>query len=1036
MNISEPFVRRPVMTTLVILAISFFGFLAYRSLPVSDLPSVEFPTIEVSVTYPGADPITIANNVVTPLEQQFTTIDGIKTISSTSNTGSATILLLFNLDRPIDAAATDVLTGINAAQQQLPQDLPYMPTYKKANPTSTPILFFTVSSDTISQGDLYTYAKTFIGERLNIVEGVAEVQVYGAPYAVRIQVDPQKLASRNIGIDEFGKAIQEANVYLPTGTLYGPKTEFTINCKGQLTKAEEYKNLIIKNDNGLITRVSDVAHAFDSLWKDKYYLRFLNKEINEPMVGLAIQKQPGANTLEVIEKINEKLPQLMKEIPSSVHLWRMWDQSEYIEESVRDVEMTLAIALALVIMVIFLYLGKLVNTIIPAMAIPVSVLGTFVIMLILGYSIDILSLLAITLSIGFLVDDAIVVLENVVRYMEGGDKPFDAAIDGSKQISLTILSMTICLCTIFIPLVFMEGIIGRILHEFAVTIVIAVLFSGIISLTFTPMLCSRFVASYQMDQKKTKVERLSEWINEKLLGLYKPALDWSLSHRKTVLSVAFLSLGATFFLLKILPKDFLPDDDIGFIQGYVQTADGTSPFRTAEIAEKIQSIAIKNPYVDKLVTLGAVQQDNQSLFYFRLIDIKKRPSTTEVTKILQKELTQQVLGAQIFLKPLPLINLQVGAQASKAAYQYTLQSLNTDELFTSAFAFQETLKTLPELSTVASDMDFSQPQLKVDIQRDKASLYNITATQIENSLSLAFADINLSPINMPDNQYYVIMETLPKFYKDPKMLSQLWLRSNTGDLVPFTEVVQLSEEAGPLTINHINGLPAATISFNLAKGVALQTGLNKIEQLAAEKLPSTVFGSAEGAADIFKQSFANLNFLLMVTIFIIYIILGILYENFFHPITVMSTLPPAALGGLLSLLLFNYSLSLYAFVGIIMLLGIVLKNGIILVDFANESVAKEHKSAEEAIHYACMKRFRPIIMTTFSALMGAVPIAVGLGGMTAQSRRPLGVAIVGGLLFSQILTLFLTPVVYLYIEKFRERFFRVKGEDETSKTSQ
>lgn len=520
------------MTTLVIMSVAFFGFLAYRALPVSDLPSVEFPTIEVNVTYPGADPITIANNVVTPLEQQFTTIDGIKTISSTSSTGSATILLMFNLDRPIDAAATDVLSGINAAQQQLPQDLPYMPTYKKANPTSTPILFFTVSSDTLTQADLYTYAHTFIGERLNIIQGVSEVETFGAPYAVRIQVDPQKLASRSIGIDEFGQAIQEANVYLPTGTLFGPKTEFTIDCEGQLTKAEDYRNLIIKNENGLITRVSDVADVLDSLWNDKYYIRFLNKEINQPMVGLAIQKQPGANTLDIIKRVNRELPILMSEIPSSVHIWRMWDQSEYIKESVYDVELTLIIALALVVIVIFLYLGKLVNTIIPAMAIPVSVLGTFVIMLLLGFSIDILSLLAITLSIGFLVDDAIVVLENVARHVEDGAKPFQAALDGSRQISLTILSMTICLCSVFIPLVFMGGIIGKLLHEFAMTIVIAVLFSGLVSLTFTPMLCSKFIASYQLDQKKTKVERFSAWFNEKMLGIYKPALEWSLNHRK------------------------------------------------------------------------------------------------------------------------------------------------------------------------------------------------------------------------------------------------------------------------------------------------------------------------------------------------------------------------------------------------------------------------------------------------------------------------------------------------------------------------
>lgn len=1030
MNLSEPFIRKPVMTTLVILATIFFGTLAYRGLSVSDLPDVDFPTIQVTITYPGADPTTISNNVVTPLEEQFTTIDGIQTISSNSMTAGATILLQFDLDRDIDGAATDTLAAINAANQQLPQDLPYMPTYKKADPTATPILFFAVSSDTLSQAQLYTYAQTVIGERLNITEGVSEVQVFGTPYAVRIQVDPQKLAARKIGLNEFASAIQQANVYLPTGTLYGPKREFTIDCTGQITRAEGYRSLIVKNDEGQITRVEDVANAFDSLWNDKYYLQYVNKEVNQPMVGLAIRKQPGANTLEVIEKINQKLPSLIAEIPNSVHVWRMYDQSEYIKESVRDVEMTLMIALALVVLVIFLYLGKVVNTVIPSLAIPVSILGTFVVMYLLGFTIDILSLLSITLAIGFLVDDAIVVLENIARHVEEGATPFQAALDGSRQISITILSMTICLCTVFIPLVFMGGLVGRLLHEFAMTIVIAVLFSGAVSLTFTPMLCSRFIASYKLDAKKTRVERFSAWFNQKLLNLYRPSLEWALRHPKTILAVAVLSLGATVALILLMPKDFLPDDDIGFVQGFAQSSDGTSPFETANIAKEVEKIAIKNPYVEMMVSLGAVQQSNQALFYFRLSDIHKRPSTEVVSTALMEAFNKKIVGTQIFLKPLPLINLQVGAQAAKAAYQYTLTSLTSEVLYDAATQLEGRLRELKELSTVTSDMDISQPQLHIEIDRDKASVYNITAYDIERALSLAFADINLSPINEPDNQYYVIMETLPKFYKDPEMLSQLWLRSGTQELVSLAEVVTMTEDVGPLTVNHINGLPSATLSFNLAEGVPLQTALAAIEQVADEVIPASVYGQVQGAANIFRESFATLNFLLLITVFIVYVVLGILYENFFHPVTVMSTLPPAALGGLLSLLLFGYSLSLYAFVGIVLLLGIVMKNGIILVDFAVESIAKDQKmAAHDAIYEACLKRFRPIVMTTIAALMGAVPIAVGIGGITAQSRRPLGVAIVGGLIFSQILTLYLTPVIYLYVEKLRT-FLRVNTNDE------
>lgn len=1008
------------MTTLVVLAIAFFGYLSYKALPVSDLPSVEFPTIEVDITYPGADPMTISNNVVTPLEQQFTAIDGINTISSTSKTGSGTILLVFNLDRSIDSAATDVLAAINAANQQLPQDLPYYPTYKKVNPTATPILMLAIGSDILTQADLYTYANTVIAERLNMIEGVSDAQIMGPPYAARVQVDPQKLASRDIGIDEFAKAIQDQNVYLPTGTLYGPKTELTIDCNGQLLEAEEYNSIIIKNEDGQITRLGDVATAFDSLWNDKTYVHYVNKDTSQPIVGVAIRKLPGANTLEIIKAVNEKLPSLKAEIPQSVNVWTMYDQSEYIKESVEDVQLTLLVALVLVISVIFIYLGKLVNTVIPAMAIPASILGTFIIMRLLGFSVDILSLLAITLSIGFLVDDAIVVLENIARHMEEGKKPIEAALDGSKQISLTILSMTICLCTVFFPLVFMEGIVGRLLHEFAMTIVIAVLFSGIISLTFTPMLCSRFIGSYQLDAKKTKVEQFSLWLNTKLLNLYKPTLEWALNHQKTILAGAFLSLGASIFLTTTLPKDFLPDEDIGFIQVFAQTSDGTSPFETAKIAEKIQSLGIKNPYVEQIVTLGAIQQDNQTLLYFRLTDLKTRPPTKDVVKMLYQTFYEELVGVQMFLKPLPLINLQVGAQAAKGAYQYTLLSLTTDDLYTSAEKLEEALKSLSLLDNVGSDMDVTQPQLNIDIQRDKASVYNITANQIETALSLAFADVNLSPINEPANQYYVIMETLPKFYRDPNMLKQLWLRSGQGDLVPLSEIVNMTEGVGPLTVNRLNGLPSATLSFDLAHKVPLETALAAIDQKASDILPQNVFGKVEGAANIFKQSFANLNYLLLVTFFIIYIILGILYENFFHPITVMSTLPPAALGGLLSLILFQYSLSLYAFVGIIMLLGIVMKNGIIIVDFANEKIEHEGKSAHDAIYEACVTRFRPILMTTLAASMGAVPIALGIGGTTADSRRPLGIVIVCGLVFAQVLTLLLTPVIYLYIERLRE----------------
>ena len=1013
------------MTILVMAAIAFFGCLAYKALPVSDLPEVQFPTIEVTVMYPGADPETIANNVVMPLEQQFATIEGIKTISSTSYSGSATIVLIFLLDKSIDVAGPDVQAAINAATPHLPKDLPYAPIYRKFNPTASPILFFSLSSSTMRSPDMYEYAFNVLGEQLSIIDGVAKVDMYGVPYAVRLQVDPQKLAARNISIDEFGSAIQNANVYLPVGTLFGPETEYNLSVNGQIVLAEDYETLIIKNDNGAITRVRDVGRALYSLENDKYYLYHFTKDSQEPMVGFGIIKQNNANTLATIKRVNEALDVLQKDLPGSVKLWRTYDQTDYIEESLHDVQLTLLIALILVVSVIFLYLGKARDTLIPSIVIPLSIVGTFIVMYQLGFTIDILSLLAITLSIGFLVDDAIVVLENIVRHVENGEQPLEASIKGSKEISFTILSMTLCLIAVFIPFVFMGGIIGKILHEFALTIVTVVLFSGVISLSLTPLLCSRLIpAREKKTEKKTWAERFSERFNSSLVNYYKPSLNWVLNNPKITLSVGVIGLLLTVVLMAKLPKDFLPNDDIGFLEGFAMAQDGTSVFKTADYLDAICKIANKNPYVKEVVGIGGTIQDNEGVFYLRLVDIHKRPSSKKIIANLYKELSS-IVGVKVFLKPVPLINLQVGTTESKGDYQYTMHSLSDTDLYKYAPIMENKLKQLKGFKQVTSDLDMNQPRLKIEIQRDRASLLGISAQNIEQTLSLAFGTINLSPINTPANQYYVIMEVLPEFYKDPSKLSQIWLKSQTGQLVPLSTVVKMTETTGPLTINHVNGLPSATISFNL-EGLPLSSALTMVDQIASTTLPSSVFGVVQGTADIFKNSFANLNFLLIITLFVIYVILGILYENFFHPITVMSTLPPAALGGLLTLLLFGETLSLYAFVGIVLLLGIVMKNGIIMIDFANDAVLKEGKSPREAIYHACLIRFRPILMTTISAIMGAVPIAIGIGGITAQGRRPLGLVIVGGLIFSQILTLYLTPVTYVYLEKLRERLLRKK----------
>ncbi|MBS0604300.1 MAG: efflux RND transporter permease subunit [Verrucomicrobia bacterium] len=1027
MNLSEIFIRRPVMTILVMLTVAFFGVLSYIALPVSDMPDVDYPTITVSVDWPGADPVTVANNVVVPLEQQFTTIEGLQLISSTSYTGSASIVLQFQLDRNIDLAAPDVLAAINTATPQLPKDLPYAPTYTKTNPTASPILFICVTSPTATKGDLYNYGFSILAQRLSIVEGVSQVQTYGSPYAVRLRIDPQKLAAKNIGIDDVGAAIQQANVYLPVGTLFGEKREYTIDVNGQLIPAALYDPIIIKNDNGSITRFRDVGHAIDSIQNDKIFANYFEEGFDAPSVVLAVRKQPGANTLQIIDRINALLPSLQAEIPGSVKLVRIFDQSDFIWDSVHDVQLTLGIALLLVVLVIFFYLGKIRDTFIPVITIPLSVLGAFIVMLQMKFTIDILSLLAITLAIGYLVDDAIVVLENIVRHVEHGEKPFTAAMNGSKEISFTILSMTLCLCTIFIPLLFMGGIIGRILHEFAVTIVVTVFISGMISLSLTPLMCSRFIPEQKEgeEKKKTFIEKLSHGLNEKILAVYSPSLEWALHHRKTILTMGVGSLALSLFLLVKLPKDFLPPDDLGLIECYIQTVDGTSPFLINDYTDRLSRILTSDPNVENIVSVSAYPQDNEGVMYAHLKPIHQRMALEPLLKHLHP-LVNQIPGCKVFLVPMPLINLQAGTTNSKGDYQYTLTSLSTDDLYKYGPIMEEKMKQLKTITAVVTDMDISEPQAKIEILRDRASQYNITATQIENVLNLAYATSNLSPINTPSYQYYAIMETFPHFYRNPSDLRQIWLRNTNNDMVPFSAICKVTESIGPLTVNHINGLPSATISFNLAPNAPLDAALKDVQNLAKQVLPPTVTGTVQGSASVFQESFANLKYLMIIAMFIVYVILGILYESFFPPITVMSTLPPAAMGGLLSLLIFGQTLSLYAVVGMIMLLGIVMKNGIIMIDFANDSRLHQGKTIHDAIFNACMVRCRPILMTTIAALMGAVPIALAIGGATAKSRQSLGIVIVGGLIFSQVMTLYLTPVIYTYIEELHAKLTRKK----------
>ncbi|PIS00316.1 MAG: acriflavine resistance protein B [Chlamydiae bacterium CG10_big_fil_rev_8_21_14_0_10_35_9] len=1024
MNLSEPFIKRPVMTTLLMASLLFFGIIAYQMLPVSDLPNVDFPTIQITTINPGSIPETMANTIGTPLEKEFMTIDGLETITSQSSTGKNSIVLQFVLEKDIDSAAQDVQAAINRAQPNLPKDLPNNPTYEKVNPSATPILYMAITSPALSLGELYEIGNTFIGQRLSMIRGVSQVMTYGEPFAVRIQVDPEKLAAKQIGFDQLEEEVMKGNVDDPTGTLFGPNTEFTVDVDGQLMNSKEYNPLIIKNKDGNQVRISYLGEAIDSLKNDKYYLRYLTKDTDQKTVLLAVQQQSGENAVRIINDVQKLIPTLQKELPFSVKIHDLYDKKMTIMESVRDVQLTLIIAFILVVGIIYLSLGRLINTAIPSVTLPLAIFGTFAGMYLLGFSLDILSLLALTLSIGFLVDDAIVALENSVRHVQMGETPYEGSLKGSKEISFTILSTSVCLIAAFIPMIFMGGVVGKLFREFAVTLVVVVVISTFISLSLTPMLCSRFIPKYGEGAKKSPVERWTDFVTEKMLNVYRKTLSWSMSHRFFTLLIGFACAGGSVYLILNLPKDFLPPDDVGFIQGFTEARDGTSPFKMAEYQRQLSRIYKDDPRVESVVSVASLTQDNQGLLFVRLKPYEERGPMYPIIADFEKK-SSQIVGINTYLSPLPLINLQVGQQA-KALYQYSMTGLDQKALNEASIKLEDALKKNNLLSQVSSDLQITQPQLFVAIDRDRASSLNVSASEIERVFDLAYSGGKISTINAPINQYDVIIETQPIFYKDPSKVNQLYVRSSSGKLVPMNGITSIKETVGPLTVNRINGLPSVTLAFNPAPNVPLGTAVENVELAAKKILPKSVSGKVLGTADVFKKAFQNLSFLFLIMIFIIYVILGILYENFIHPITVMSALAPATVGGLLTLYLFGETLSLYSFVGLILLIGIVMKNGILMVDFAIEQIKTHNKDPYNGIYDACIIRFRPIIMTSASTLMGAVPIALGIGGASAQGRVPLGLTIVGGLIFSQALTLYLTPVVFYYFEVLSRKLSSLK----------